>query len=312
MSSAVRRPLGGAAAAIALAAAAFVGTVAAPATHATAAPCTAPQVAIVVNFGHWGKPVQRACATWSSSLTGYTLLNNHGFATVGTHHDGPEFICRVSLNGTKTYYPTAEQEACNLTPPASAYWSYWHAQQGDTQWEYSQLGAMGYHPKKGSVDVWTFGATDVGGTSGQPPFPPSAVLPAAAASGGDATHRSSPQQPGTTAGSHSDGSHSDGSTTNRTSAGGNNGGTSAGRSSTSAGGSHSTSSTSSASGTGAANGAPLAGSSATTPSVQDVAGKPAARSKAAGTAGPLLATVGLVVALGAGGGVLVWRRRTGT
>ncbi len=313
MRSAGRRLFSALAAAAAVAATALIATVVAPVTHAQAATCTSPQVAIVVNFGHWGKPVQRACANWSSSLTGYTLLNNYGFATVGTHHDGPAFICRISLNGTQTYYPSAADEACNVTPPASAYWSYWHAQQGATTWQYSQLGATGYHPTKGSVDVWTFGATDVNGTTGQPPFPPSAVLPAPGPSAGS-PHSASKHPPATSASTHSsagsDGRAAPGRTT-ATTPGSHSGSSLPGGSNSARTASPSTASSGAAIGHDA-NGAPGTVGTRSAATVQEVAGKPAARSKAAGTAGPLLATVGLVVALGAGGLFLVRRRRTGT
>ncbi|WP_323055310.1 MULTISPECIES: hypothetical protein [Streptomyces] len=61
---------------------------------------------------------------------------------------------------------------CVLTPPASAYWSYWHAGPGADDWEYSQLGAMLYEPRPGSVDLWVFGGTDIGGTKGRPTVTP--------------------------------------------------------------------------------------------------------------------------------------------
>ncbi|MYS33089.1 hypothetical protein K388_04179 [Streptomyces sp. KhCrAH-43] len=129
-------------------------------------------VVLAVDFSHWGGPVYRSCGT--TPTTGYELLNQGGWRTTGTGHDGPAFICRIGYSGHQggKQYPTPQQEDCVLTPPASAYWSYWHADPGASTWEYSQLGAMLYKPKPGSVDLWIFGGTDIGGTKGRPTLTP--------------------------------------------------------------------------------------------------------------------------------------------
>ncbi len=124
-------------------------------------------VIVAVDFGHWGGSVQRGCD--ATPTTGFDALHAAGFSTAGTRHDGPGFICRINN------YPTPAEEACVLTPPASAYWSYWHANPGQDSWSYSNLGATSYHPKPGSVDAWVFGGTDTGGTYGGPSFTPAAV-----------------------------------------------------------------------------------------------------------------------------------------
>ncbi|MEU6019439.1 hypothetical protein ABZ826_37280 [Streptomyces sp. NPDC047515] len=129
-------------------------------------------VVLAVDFSHWGGPVYRSCGT--TPTTGYELLNQGGWRTTGTGHDGPAFICRIGYSGQQSgkQYPTPQQDDCVLTPPASAYWSYWHADPGADTWEYSQLGAMLYKPKPGSVDLWIFGGTDIGGTKGRPQLKP--------------------------------------------------------------------------------------------------------------------------------------------
>ncbi len=129
-------------------------------------------VVLAVDFGHWGGPVYRSCGT--TPTTGWALLNQGGWHTTGTGHDGPAFICRIGYSGHQNgrQYPTAAQDDCVLTPPASAYWSYWHADPGAEEWSYSQLGAMLYRPRPGSVDLWTFGATDIEGTEGRPRVTP--------------------------------------------------------------------------------------------------------------------------------------------
>ncbi|MGW4273941.1 hypothetical protein ACWEGQ_16605, partial [Streptomyces seoulensis] len=150
---------------------------------ATAAPAgAAPQpmgrctttsgVVLAVDFSRWGGPVLRSCGT--TPTTGYELLNQGGWATTGTGHDGPAFICRIGYSGYQggKQYPTPQQDDCVLTPPASAYWSYWHAKPGRNTWQYSQLGAMLYKPEPGSVDLWIFGATNIEGTKGRPTLTP--------------------------------------------------------------------------------------------------------------------------------------------
>ena len=135
--------------------------------------CTTTSGAVLaVDFSHWGGPILRSCGT--TPTTGYELLNQGGWGTTGTGHDGPAFICRIGYSGFKSgrQYPTAAQDDCVLTPPASAYWSYWHADPGVTTWQYSQLGAMLYKPKPGSVDLWIFGGTNIEGTEGRPTVTP--------------------------------------------------------------------------------------------------------------------------------------------
>ncbi|WP_247660672.1 hypothetical protein, partial [Micromonospora sp. D75] len=74
-----------------------------------------------------------------------------GFTVTGTARWGLAFVCRI--NGK----PTAATEPCVNTPPATAYWSYWHASSGGS-WSYSTSGATGYNPAPGSVEGWSFGA----------------------------------------------------------------------------------------------------------------------------------------------------------
>ncbi|QKW24026.1 hypothetical protein HUT16_01655 [Kitasatospora sp. NA04385] len=147
--------------------------------------CTTSQnVVLAIDFGRWGGPVLRACG--STPTTGYQLLNQGGWKTTGTQHDGPGFICRIGYSGYQggKQFPPPEQEKCVLTPPATAYWSYWHADPGQNTWSYSQLGAMSYKPVPGGVDAWVFGETDIGGTRGGPSFSPDSVRAHNSAPGG--------------------------------------------------------------------------------------------------------------------------------
>jgi hypothetical protein len=129
--------------------------------------CTATSGAIVaVDFAHWGGPLLRSCG--STPSTGYALLNQGGWQTTGTEHDGQGFVCRIGYAGYHhgTQYPTPAQQPCVDTPPANAYWAFWQAGPGRDTWSYSQAGAMSYRPAPGSVELWSFGSTSISGTTG--------------------------------------------------------------------------------------------------------------------------------------------------
>jgi len=121
---------------------------------------------VLVDFRHWGGPLLRSCG--STPTTGYALLNQGGWHTSGTVHDGSGFVCRIGYAGFRhgAQYPTPAQQPCVDTPPAGAYWTYWTAGPGQRTWSYSQLGAVNYDPPPGSINLWIFGATNVSGTSG--------------------------------------------------------------------------------------------------------------------------------------------------
>jgi hypothetical protein len=146
-----------------------------PAAAAPLGSCTATVGTVVaVDFGHWGGPVVRGCGI--RQPTGFALLHAAGFTTAGDGHDGVAFICRL---GDAAYrggaqYPTASEASCTGTPSATDYWSYWVALAGQNHWSYSTLGAMSDDPKPGEVELWTFGSTDIGGSSGSgvPTFSP--------------------------------------------------------------------------------------------------------------------------------------------
>ncbi|MGW2051057.1 prenyltransferase/squalene oxidase repeat-containing protein [Streptomyces sp. NPDC001858] len=138
--------------------------------------CTATEGAVVaVDFGPFGGTTERGCDP--TPTTGYDLLHDAGFSTTGTEHDGPAFICRIGFGpfDSGTQYPTPQKDACVLTPPATAYWSYWTASPGQDEWTYSQYGAMDRKLEDGDVDAWVYGGTDVGGSTGKPDFSPDDV-----------------------------------------------------------------------------------------------------------------------------------------
>lgn len=144
-----------------------------PAAEAGAEPIgscsTTTGVIVVVDFAHWGGKIERGCT--ATPTTGYQALHTAGFTTAGDDYDGPAFMCRIDTK------PTPTQTPCVNTPPASAYWSYWHADAGQSTWTYSQLGPMTYKPPPGSVTAWVFGGTSTTGTAGtgRPLFTPKTV-----------------------------------------------------------------------------------------------------------------------------------------
>jgi hypothetical protein len=181
--------------------AAVGGAAAAPRAWAAPEPMsrcsTTTGVVMAVSFAHWGGPLLRSCA--STPTTAYDMLNQGGWHSTGTEHDGPGFICRIGYGGYQggTQYPTPAQESCVLTPPSSAYWTFWHAGPGQNTWAYSQTGATGYSPSPGSVELWVFGGTNIGGTSGSAvPTVSPASLRANNQAPGSAVRSKNPAHPG--------------------------------------------------------------------------------------------------------------------
>lgn len=170
---------------LALAAGAFAAPAASASAGVVDGACpTSKGVTVVVNFGSLGGGTQVSCYTGAtSSTTGLTALHEAGFNTNGTAHDGEGFVCRIDGK------PGNPPEACNLTPPASAYWSYWQATNGGS-WVYSSQGAATKHVHVGGFEGWSFGNGSAKPTSSNPsrPVQPTFRIGPAAST---TTHRSS-------------------------------------------------------------------------------------------------------------------------
>jgi hypothetical protein len=121
---------------------------------------------VAVDFAQWHGPIVRGCARQAAN--GLDLLHAAGFSTTGDVHDGPAFVCRMgnAAFASGKQYPTPSEDACVLTPPTTAYWSFWTAPAGSNHWSYSTVGAASDVPRAGEVELWTFGGTDLGGTNG--------------------------------------------------------------------------------------------------------------------------------------------------
>ena len=105
-------------------------------------------VTVAVDYQDLGAATEIRCAV-GPQATGLAALENAGFVVTGTDRWGKAFVCRI--NGQ----PTAATESCVNTPPATAYWSYWHATNGGA-WAYSTQGASASHPAPGSFEGWSF------------------------------------------------------------------------------------------------------------------------------------------------------------
>ena len=151
------------------------GFVPAPAT--AAGYCSGSGVSVVVDFGALGGGVAKDC-DGSGNRNAAKAFENTG------HHltrlqSQQAFVCRVDG------LPTAEKEACVVTPPSDAYWGlYWS--DGTSGWKYSSLAVDSLNVPAGATVAFSWqngGTADPPGTA--PAAPPaaqsSAPAPTAAA-----------------------------------------------------------------------------------------------------------------------------------
>ena len=143
-------------------------------------------VTVVVDFQALGGGVVTRCAP-GSPASGFKALTAAGF-TIGEVQNVPGFLCRIDGK------PTVSQDRCVNTPPASAYWSYWHASRGGT-WITSQEGGKTRKPPVGSVDGWSF--SDDGSPGATPPPGITPPAPAATPRPPTATPRPATPRPAT-------------------------------------------------------------------------------------------------------------------
>lgn len=147
-------------AAAVLAAAAYAGVPAAP---ASATPCgSAEGVTVVVDFHELGGGVQSACVRDGGDRFAGDLFPAAGFPLAYVQRQ-PDFVCRVKG------LPTPEQDACVSTPPATAYWSLWWSD--GRGWKYSTSNAGGLRVPDGGYVAFSW-------NTGSSPIPPG-IAPAA-------------------------------------------------------------------------------------------------------------------------------------
>lgn len=141
------------------------------APHGHAGPCTDDLgVTVVVDFqglgsfgGHGGTTIVR-CAPGVGGQpfqgSGLAALQAAGVTVAGTSQHGASVVCRVegrpmpdeplSIPGNDSY-----TEQCLQMPPASAFWSYWQADNGG-DWTFSQLGVTASTARAGGFEALSF------------------------------------------------------------------------------------------------------------------------------------------------------------
>ncbi|WP_168200810.1 hypothetical protein [Allokutzneria sp. NRRL B-24872] len=121
-------------------------------------------VTVVIDFQDLGGSTIVRCAR-GDQATGHAALRNAGISITGTNRWGEGFICRIEGK------PAPSAEPCIDTPPATAYWSYWHAPNGGA-WKYSDFGVMNRKPPLGSYEGWSFSKNRTATTNPQPRVKP--------------------------------------------------------------------------------------------------------------------------------------------
>ncbi|WP_309246317.1 hypothetical protein [Verrucosispora sioxanthis] len=127
-------------------------------------------VTVVVDFKELGGGTVVRCAP-GDQATGLAALKAAGFQIAGTLRWGEGFICRIEGK------PSASTEKCVDTPPASAYWSYWHAPNGGS-WTYSDKGVLNRKPPSGSFEGWSFSLNRNADKAPRPAVAPARPAPA--------------------------------------------------------------------------------------------------------------------------------------
>lgn len=139
-------------------------------------------VTVVIDFqgldGNDGRPAETIVRCSPNPVpgtdrTGIEALEDAGIDVEGVARWGLGFVCRldgrpaadeqVPIDGNPIY-----QEHCVLTPPAAAYWSYWHAPGTGGSWTYSTLGALNRKVVPGGFEGWSF-SLNAGPTSNPEP-----------------------------------------------------------------------------------------------------------------------------------------------
>lgn len=112
---------------------------------------------IVVDFQHLDNPVGTLpnivrCSPNADPTTnprnGVEALQDAGFALQGTAQYGLAFICKIESQPSN--------QTCQQTPPANAYWGYYHANGAGHAWTYSNSGAANRTVIPGGFEGWSF------------------------------------------------------------------------------------------------------------------------------------------------------------
>ncbi|TDV43737.1 ABC transporter substrate-binding protein [Actinophytocola oryzae] len=138
-------------------------------------------VTVVIDFqeldgnGGTAAPTITRCspnASPGTARTGIKALQDAGIAVTGVVQWGLGFVCRLEYRPSstesipRTSNPTYK-EACVVTPPAEAYWSYWNADGSGNTWTYSSFGALNRNVIPGGFEGWSFSLNRT--ATGNPP-----------------------------------------------------------------------------------------------------------------------------------------------
>ncbi|WP_439657450.1 ABC transporter substrate-binding protein [Lentzea sp. HUAS TT2] len=117
-------------------------------------------VTVVIDFQQLGGETYVRCNPQATRGTGLDALKGAGFQVAGVQRWGEAFVCRIEnkpsaaekipVDGRENY-----RELCIDTPPAGAYWSYWHAA-NNCAWDYSQWGVKNRDFLAGGFEGWSF------------------------------------------------------------------------------------------------------------------------------------------------------------
>lgn len=143
-------------------------------------------VTVVIDFqeldGNGGVPAPTITrcspnASPGTARTGIQALEDAGIAVTGTAQWGLGFVCRLEgrPSATETIPRTSNptyKEACVVTPPGEAYWSYWHADGTGTTWTYSSYGALNRDVIPGGFEGWSFSLNRTATTNPAPRVTP--------------------------------------------------------------------------------------------------------------------------------------------
>jgi len=121
---------------------------------------TATGVTVVIDFQQLGGETYVRCFPSRNRATGLEALKGAGFQIEGVRRWGESFICRIENRPSAVETIAVEgdvgyREACLDTPPAAAYWSYWHAG-NNCPWTYSQWGVKNRNVVPGGFEGWSF------------------------------------------------------------------------------------------------------------------------------------------------------------
>lgn len=165
---------------------------------------TATGVTIVVDFQELGGgTVVRCVENVTEGTTGLQVLHLAGLSPEGTIKEGPSFVCRVAgrPSATETLPVTGTdgyRETCVQAAPDSAFWSYWHADNGGS-WTFSNYGASAREVIIGGYEGWSFSLNNTGSSNPAPGVKPYHDVPKPSPSAKPTTPPPSTAQPAPTA-----------------------------------------------------------------------------------------------------------------